>query len=141
MEIKVKLLNETAKLPQFMNVDDAGADIVATSKKIECDKIIYGTGIAFDIPKGYYIELHPRSSIHKYDLSLANSTGIIDAGYKDEVSFIFKLLFTDNVADIYEVGDRIGQAILRKCVKTEYVVVDEINKDNDRGGGIGSTGK
>lgn len=80
MEVKIKKLNENAVVPKYAKVGDAGMDLVATSK--ETDKygnIVYGTGLAFEIPKGYVGLLFPRSSISKYDMNLTNSVGVLDS--------------------------------------------------------------
>src|SRR5690606_4362848 len=77
--------------PQYSKDGDAGLDLVATSKKYnEKGSIVYGTSLAFEIPKGYVGLLFPRSSNSKMDLLLSNSVGVIDSGYRGEVMFKFK---------------------------------------------------
>lgn len=146
MEVKIKKLNESAVIPKYSKVGDAGMDLVATSK--ETDKygnIVYGTGLAFEIPKGYVGLLFPRSSISKYDMNLTNSTGVLDSGYRGEVFFKFKCpsRFTnfDDTCSTYNVGDRIGQIIILPYPQIEFKEVDKLS-ETDRGeGGFGSTGK
>jgi len=138
MKIKVKKLVAEAVIPKFAYDTDAGADLTATSIEFKDDLIIYGTGLAFEIPKGYFMQLYPRGSIMKYDLELTNSVGVVDADYRGEVKFTFRI--TNDVYIRYKVGDRIGQAIIRRLVPIEYVEVSELN-DSERGtGGWGSTG-
>ena len=141
MNIKVKKLEVHAIVPEFMYDTDAGADLTATSKVETEDYIIYGTGLAFEIPKGYYMQIVPRSSVMKYDLALANSVGIIDADYRGEVKFAFRRTRKETPdQQTYDIGDRIGQAIIRKIEPTKYIEVDVLN-ESDRGeGGWGSTG-
>ena len=147
MKVKIKKLNESAVIPKYSKAGDAGMDLVATSK--ETDKygnIVYGTGLAFEIPKGYVGLLFPRSSISKYDMNLTNSTGVLDSGYRGEVFFKFKRpsRFTNDFNDdcsIYNVGDRIGQIIIIPYPQIEFEEVEELS-ETDRGtGGFGSTGK
>lgn len=146
MKVKIKKLNESAVIPKYSKAGDAGMDLVATSK--ETDKygnIVYGTGLAFEIPKGYVGLLFPRSSISKYDMNLTNSTGVLDSGYRGEVFFKFKCpsRFTnfDDTCFTYNVGDRIGQIIILPYPQIEFEEVEELS-ETDRGtGGFGSTGK
>lgn len=148
MKVKIKKLNESAVIPKYSKTGDAGMDLVATSK--ETDKygnIVYGTGLAFEIPKGYVGLLFPRSSISKYDMNLTNSIGVLDSGYRGEVFFKFKrpLRFTvvpvDHKPMTYNVGDRIGQIIILPYPQIEFEEVEELS-ETDRGtGGFGSTGK
>ena len=148
MKVKIKKLNESAVIPKYSKAGDAGMDLVATSK--ETDKygnIVYGTGLAFEIPKGYVGLLFPRSSISKYDMNLTNSTGVLDSGYRGEVFFKFKhpARFTavpvDYKPTTYDVGDRIGQIIILPYPQIEFEEVEELS-ETDRGtGGFGSTGK
>jgi dUTP pyrophosphatase len=138
VKIKVKKLHEQAILPWRAHDTDAGFDIVCTKMETQGDVIKYYTGLAFEIPPGYYMAVYPRSSISKYDLALTNATGIIDASYRGEVMAVFRT--TKDCPKIYEVGDRICQAIIRKIEDTTYEFVDELS-DTARGtGGFGSTG-
>lgn len=146
MKVKIKKLNESAVIPKYSKAGDAGMDLVATSREIDkYGNIVYGTGLAFEIPKGYVGLLFPRSSISKYDMNLTNSTGVLDSGYRGEVFFKFKRpsrfinLFED--CSIYNIGDRIGQIIILPYPQIEFEEVEELS-ETDRGiGGFGSTGK
>ena len=146
MKVKIKKLNESAVIPKYSKAGDAGMDLVATSK--ETDKygnIVYGTGLAFEIPKGYVGLLFPRSSISKYDMNLTNSTGVLDSGYRGEVFFKFKhpARFTnfDDSCSSYNGGDRIGQIIILPYPQIEFEEVEELSKTDRGTGGFGSTGK
>lgn len=145
MRINVKKLVPEAVIPKFVYDTDAGADLTAVSVEMKGNLLIYGTGLAFEIPKGYCMEIFPRSSISKYDLELTNSVGIIDADYRGEVKFVYRIVedirsFLDKENVIYKVGDRIGQAIIRQLVPTEYIEVGEINESERGTGGFGSSG-
>lgn len=84
--IKVKKLDEKAKLPQRAHDTDTGYDLTMIGvEKIVGDVIFFKTGIAVQPPKGHYLEIVPRSSISKLPLELANSVGIIDEAYRGEV--------------------------------------------------------
>ena len=80
LKVKIKKLNENAVIPSYAQYGDAGMDLVATSKSFDEDaNIVYGTGLAFEIPKGFVGLLFPRSSNAKKDLLLSNSVGVIDS--------------------------------------------------------------
>ena len=86
MKVKIKRLNENAVIPAYAHVTDAGLDLTATSKNIEGNRvIIYGTGLAVEIPEGYVGLIFPRSSNSKKNLLLTNSVGVIDSGYRGEI--------------------------------------------------------
>ena len=91
MKVRFMRLTPDAVVPRKAHSTDAGFDIVATSRKFdELGNIVYGTGIAVEIPKGYVGLIFPRSSICKYDLSLSNAVGVIDAGFTGEITAKFK---------------------------------------------------
>lgn len=153
MKVNVKKLDSNAVLPTYAKHGDAGMDLTATSKSYdEHGNVVYGTGLAFEIPAGYVGLLFPRSSNTKKDLILGNSVGVIDSGYRGEVVFKFKLTMNcqkfekakyDGAngfdLDAYSVGDRIGQIIIMPYLQIEFNLVDELST-TDRGvGGFGST--
>jgi dUTP pyrophosphatase len=75
--------------------------------------IEYDTGVVLQPTNGFYTLLFPRSSISKYELSLANSVGVIDSGYRDTIKLRFRFLgkkFSKNSL-IYKQGDKVGQLI------------------------------
>lgn len=150
-KIKVKKLCDGAVLPSYAHVSDAGMDLVAVSKEYDSDgNVVYGTGLAFEIPDGYVGLLFPRSSNAKKNLLLSNSVGVLDSGYRGEVTFKFKpscvlgmekYSVLPGAVDSYEIGDRIGQMIVLPYPRVEFEEVSELS-ESDRGtGGYGSTGK
>jgi len=91
LEVRIKKLVEGAVIPKYAKDGDAGMDLTATSKSYdENGNVVYGVGLAFEIPKGYVGLLFPRSSNAKQDLLLSNSVGVLDSGYRGEVMFKFK---------------------------------------------------
>lgn len=151
MEVKIKKLYGDSILPTKAHTTDAGYDLYAHSKSYDDDgNVVYGSGVAMEIPQGYVGLIFPRSSNAKKDLILSNSVGVIDSGYRGEVLFKFKpscILDEPNVAylpetyKVYNVGERVGQIIIMPYPEIEFVEVDEL-RDSDRGdGGYGSSGK
>lgn len=148
MEVKIKKLHEGAVIPNFAKHGDAGADLTAISKSYdEHGNVVYGTGLAFEIPLGFVGYIFPRSSNAKKDLILTNSVGVIDSGYRGEVMFKFKpsdyfSINRDNVYEdgpIYSIGDRIGQLIIMPIPKIEFIEVDELSQTDRGTGSFGST--
>lgn len=107
MKIKFVKLTENAVIPTKAHPTDAGFDLTATSRHFdEHGAIVYGTGIAVEIPTGYVGLAFPRSSVSKLDLSMANAVGVIDAGYRGEITFKFKpaMTYVDNIKSRRAVG-------------------------------------
>ena len=157
MQVKIKKLVENAVAPSYSKQGDAGLDLTATSKEYDSyGNTVYGTGLSFEIPEGYFGLLVPRSSNAKTDLRLTNSSGILDSGYRGEVMFKYR---NDNYARLdggmkshlsigdisfvneYEVGDRVGQLIILPYPKIELVEVDELTETERGSGGYGSSGR
>jgi len=89
LEIEYKKLDKNAIAPLKVYEYDAGYDLTAIWRKDTAKYIEYGTGIGFQIPKGYVGLLFPRSSVTNTDLMMKNAVGVIDSGYIGEVKFRF----------------------------------------------------
>lgn len=140
MKIKIKKLHENAVIPTYAKHGDAGMDLTATSKSYdENNNVVYGTGLAVEIPEGYVGLVFPRSSICKKDLFLTNSVGVIDSGYRGEIMTKFK--HTDNLPVEYRVGERIAQLIILPHPYIEFELADELSKSERGTGGYGSSGR
>jgi dUTP pyrophosphatase len=156
MQVKIKKLHKDSVIPKYAKNGDAGMDLTAVSKHYdEYGNTVYGTGLAFKIPKGYFGLLVPRSSNAKTDLRLTNSSGILDSGYIGEVMFKYRndsfssssmLVKNDlinnnlNFNNEYEIGDRIGQLIILPYPQIEFQEVDDLGETERGTGGFGHTG-
>lgn len=140
LNIKIKKLHKDAVIPTKAHTTDAGYDLYAASSSVDKDyNIVYGTGVAVEIPTGYVGLVFPRSSIASKDIMLSNSVGVIDSGYRGEIMAKFKRVTGD--FDSYQVGDRIAQLIIIPYPEVTFVEVDELS-ESDRGeGGYGSSGR
>lgn len=139
MQVKIKKLSTEAVIPSYAKQGDAGLDMTAISMtKDEFKNIVYGTGIAIEIPEGYVGLLFPRSSISKTNIALTNSVGVLDSGYRGEIMFKFKKI--GSYYSPYNVGDRIGQLIIVPYPKIEFEEVDKLSESERGAGGYGSTG-
>ena len=165
MKVRIKKLNEKAVMPKKAHPSDAGFDLVATSREIdEYGNIVYGTGIAIEIPEGYVGYAFPRSSISKYDLVMANSTGVIDSHFRGEMKFKFRPALMTRSFDALEedsayngdianwsedndsgfvpcVGARIAQLIIMPIPEIDFEEAEELTATDRGTGGYGSTGK
>lgn len=139
MKIKIKKLDERAKVPTKANPGDAGYDLYATEVGINKDIGYFEvkTGLAFEIPKGHVGYIFPRSSISKKKLFLSNSVGVVDSGYRGEVTFRFKP--TNVGSGLYEEGDRVGQLIVMPIPEIEFEVVKNLSETQRGSGGYGSS--
>ena len=141
MKIKVKRLNELAMLPTKAHATDAGFDLYATSKTYDNDgNVVYGCGLALEIPEGYMGLMFPRSSNAKKSLLLSNSVGVIDAGYRGEVTAKFKRLYPISQGE-YAIGERFAQLIVMPIPAVEFEEAEELSESERGAGGYGSSGK
>lgn len=142
MHVNIKKLHKDAVIPKYAKDGDAGLDLTAISSKTdEYGNVVYGTGLAIEIPKGYVGLIFPRSSISKTVLSLCNSVGVIDSGYRGEIMLKYRVASRQENRFVYSIGERIGQLIIMPYPKVELVEVDELS-DTERGeNGFGSTGQ
>ena len=144
MQIKVKKLVPEAVVPQYAKPGDAGLDLTAINMASdEHGNIVYGTGLAIEIPEGYVGLIFPRSSNSKTDLYLTNHVGVIDSGYRGEIMFKFRPstnIQLDGYPTVYQVGERVGQLIILPYPQIKLVESETLS-ETDRGeGGFGSTG-
>lgn len=142
MRVYFKKLEENAVVPKYAKPGDAGLDLVATSVSSWFDSrlngyIEYGTGLAVAIPDGYVGLIFPRSSISNTELTLANSVGVIDSGYRGEIMCRFRFTTAEKV---YKPGDRICQLVILPYPEVQVVETTDL-EDTVRGtGGFGSSG-
>jgi dUTP pyrophosphatase len=141
MKINIKKLNPDAIIPTYAREWDAGADLYADNDYMIYynDREVVSTGIAVEIPVGHVGLIHPRSGMaSKYGITVLNSPGTIDAGYRGEL----KVILVNHTGTNYEVkrGDKIAQLVIQKVEEAEFVEVDELNETSRGNGGFGSTG-
>ena len=143
MNIKFKRLTENAIAPVKAHAADAGFDLTCSSITTEINErgqliIVYHTGLAFEIPEGYFGALVPRSSIANKTLTLTNCIGVIDAGYRGEVMAKMKAT-TDVIPAVYKEGERFAQLLILPAPEVQFEESTELS-ESDRGeNGYGST--
>lgn len=139
MEIKFKKMAEDVKAPFKANHGDAGYDLYAYAVEWRNDRmqVCYHTGIAVEIPEGYVGLLYMRSSAVHKTCRMANATGVVDSGYRGEITAVFDVI---NPNGIYKEGERCCQLVIMPVPEVEYVEVTELS-DSQRGTkGYGSSG-
>ena len=137
LNVKVKLLNDKAKMPFQKHATDAGFDLYVSSVKVKNDMAVYGFGIALDIPDGHVGLLFPRSSIANTMLSLSNSVGVIDSSYRGEIMAKFDI--DQRAGNMYQIGDRAIQLIIVPFPKIHFDRREELSSTERGTGGYGST--
>lgn len=150
MKVRIKKLHPDAIIPKYAHDDDAGLDLTAVSMYYDTHgNICYGTGLAFEIPRGYVGLVFPRSSCAHKQQCLANAVAVIDSGYRGEVVMKFKpSLALDRgqcatvryTYGLYKVGERIAQMIIMPYPYIEFEETDELSVTERGSGSYGSTG-
>ena len=144
LEIPTVLLDEELDVPSYARVGDAGADLVARLGAIVRaggGRALVPTGVRLAIPPGYAGFVQPRSGLAlRHGITLANSPGLIDAGYRDEIAVI--VINTDPVDD-FEIrsGDRIAQLVVQRVEEASFVPVSDLPASARGLGGFGHTGR
>jgi dUTP pyrophosphatase len=141
-DLKFVKLNEKATLPTRAHDNDAGLDLRAAefARLAPGARVSVGTGLAVQIPDGVGGLVLPRSGLAlKHGVTLANSPGLIDPGYRGEVRVL--LLNTDGTIDFYvKPGDRIAQLLLVPIATASPIQAEALDESGRGVGGFGSSG-
>ena len=140
--LKVKLIHEDAMVPNRANEGDAGMDLYSIEEKvIQAGKsALIRTGIEMELPRGTEAQVRPRSGLAlKHSITVLNSPGTIDEGYRGEVRVI---LINHGLEDFtVEKHMRIAQMIIAPVLQVKIEQTESLT-ESDRGrGGFGSSGK
>lgn len=165
MSIKIKRLHPDAVIPKYAHAGDSGFDLVAVEDVViePGETKLIPTGLAFEIPEGFELQVRPRSGI-TLKTKLRVQLGTVDSNYRGEVGVIVDNIAVDvygNVSqylthvdgtdyrtselypnDTYLIrkGDRIAQGIIASVAKTDFKEVDELSDTERSNKGFGSTG-
>ena len=150
-KIGFKKLRPDAQIPKKAHPGDAGMDVCAVeeiTRLFPFKPTLVKTGLSVSIPEGYEIQVRPRSGMAlKNGITVWNSPGTIDSGYKGEIGVI--LLWTPTVYEpdwsdtdnfVIRKGDRIAQIVLAPVTPCEIVEVEDVGSSDRGTGGFGSTG-
>lgn len=144
VQIPIRQLDPETPLPSYAHAGDAGADLharAAATVTAGGGRVLIPTGVAIALPVGWAGFVQPRSGLAlRHGVTVLNSPGLIDSGYRDELKVI--LVNTDPDTDYrVERGDRIAQLVIRPVAEASFVVVDELPGSERDLGGFGSSGK
>jgi dUTP pyrophosphatase len=142
VEISIKRLDDGLPLPSYAHPGDAGADLhSAVDLTLDPgERALVPTGIALALPEGYVALVHPRSGLAaRHGISIVNSPGTIDAGYRGEVKVC--LVNTDwHEPFAVRRGDRIAQLVVQRFETAAFVETADLPESARGDGGYGSTG-
>ncbi len=141
MIIKIKKLHKDAQIPVYGTNESACVDLHAVEDTIikAGDVGLVRSGLAVEIPPGYYIEMYNRSSMAGKRQLVIVSSRVIDSDYRGEIFAPIK-----NIGGIYRIikkGDRFAQMMLKRKVLMFFEEVDELTNTERGSGGFGSTGR
>ena len=137
------IVSEGAEVPVYKTEGAAGADVCAFLKE---DVVIPSgrfamipTGLYFEIPEGYEIQVRPRSGLAaKNGITVLNTPGTIDCDYRGELRIILVNLGSDDF--LVKNKDRIAQIIIASVTQADFVITDNLSKTERGSSGFGSTG-
>lgn len=142
MDLKIKILDSTIPYPKYAHHGDAGLDLYSTIDYVlkPFERKLIPTGIKVAIAEGYAGFVQPRSGLAiNHGISLVNTPGLIDAGYRGEIKAILINLDSENDF-VVKKGDKICQLVILKVENANLVFKEDL-EESDRGeGGFGSTG-
>jgi dUTP pyrophosphatase len=143
VDVLIRRLDRDLPLPAYALPGDAGADL-RTAVDVELgpgERAVLPTGIAVAMPEGYAAFVHPRSGLAaRYGVSLVNTPGTIDSGYRGEIKIIVVNLDRNEPVKFLR-GDRVAQLVFQRVERARFVEVAELPGSERGDGGHGSTGR
>ena len=138
LKVKVLKIDQMSIVPKKAHEKDAASDIYALEDFVvpSSRTIVARTGFCLEMPSEVYGRIETRSSLAAK--GVFTTGGIIDSGYRDEILVI--LNNSSPEAFVVHRGDRIAQILFHRVEKCEFIVVPHLEMNDDRGGGLGSTG-
>ena len=141
--ILIKRLSKEVPLPKYETNGSSGMDLAANiNTNIDIDPgktAIIPTGLALSIPKGFEVQIRPRSGLAaKKKISVLNTPGTIDSDYRGEI----KVILINQGQETFKVekGLRIAQMVVCPVVQAQIKEVEDLSETERGKGGFGSTG-
>jgi dUTP pyrophosphatase len=145
IKLQIKYINKSNnKNPVYAKEGDSGFDLRANEDGTlgPLERKLVGTGLYFELPDGYELQVRPRSGLaYKNGVTVLNTPGTVDTGYRGEIKVL--LVNISNETFTWEKGERIAQGVITHRVSSDYgdlIEVMEINESERGEGGFGSTG-
>ena len=163
LNVRIKRLNSEAVIPKYAHEGDAGMDLVAVEDVVvePGATVLVSTGLAFEIPPGYEMQIRPRSGV-TLKTKLRVQLGTVDSPYRGEVKVIVDNISRDNWSNaarlldnsyahetlnkvepgsyLIRKGDRIAQAVFAPVETCNFIDADKLEETFRGAGGFGSTG-
>ena len=142
IRLRVKKVHPDAVIPQYQTKGAAGFDLVAVEDVTlgPGETTTISTGLAFEIPEGYEMQIRPRSGLTlKTPLRIANAPGTIDSDFRGEVKIIVTNT-SENKGFYIKKGDRIAQGVIAPVMRAVFEEADDLSETDRGSGGFGSTG-
>lgn len=143
VDVLILRLDDHLPLPSYEHPGDAGLDLRARADAtIEPGgRALIPTGIALALPAGFAAFVLPRSGLAtKHGVTVANSPGTVDAGYRGEISVCLVNLDPRSAVRIQR-GDRIAQLVVQEVARAVLHEVETLPGSHRSSGGFGSTGR
>lgn len=142
MKVKISICREGVSVPTYKHIGDAGLDLINAGEDTiipAFGRVLIPTGIKVAIPEGFELQIRPRSGMAlNKGITLLNTPGTIDAGYRGEIGVI--LFNSNNNAVNISKGERIAQAVLSKFEIIDWEETKDLDETTRNEGGFGSTG-
>ena len=141
MKLKIKKLTDNATIPHYAHPGDAGLDLFSTQQAVIMpgESTMIKTGISIELPPDTEGQVRPRSGLAlKHSVTVLNSPGTIDEGYRGEVGVI--LINHGKTAFNIEPGMKIAQLLVKPVLTVNVIEADELSDTHRGEGGFGSTG-
>ncbi len=142
LEVRLLRLDPGLPLPSYAHDGDAGADLHAAVdvELAPFERVLVPTGIAIELPVGHVGLVHPRSGLAvRHGLTVLNTPGTIDAGYRGEISVLLVNLDPREPVRLRR-GDRVAQLVVQRVERAHFVEVSCVGETARGSGGYGSTG-
>ncbi|PGE68202.1 dUTP diphosphatase [Bacillus toyonensis] len=144
LRVKIKRVKDV-KLPKYAKPGDSGFDLVAAEDTViwPGETKVVQTGLAFEIPPGYELQVRPRSGMTR-NTKLRVALGTVDSGYRGEVGLLVDNIEIPKVANmqahLIERGTRIAQGVIAPVETAHFEEVEELSVSKRGSAGFGSTG-
>lgn len=141
LNVQITKCKENAIIPKYAKDGDAGVDLRSTEKYVlkPGERTLVSTGLKIAVPEGYEAQIRPRSGLAiKNGISLVNTPGTIDAGYRGEIGVI--VINHGQEEFVIEEGMRICQMVINKFEHVTFEEVTELDKTERGEGGFGHSG-
>ncbi|MBN2067666.1 MAG: dUTP diphosphatase [Candidatus Diapherotrites archaeon] len=141
MKIALQKVSGNAKMPSYAHPGDSGMDLYSSEDIVlkPGERKLVKTGIKIAVPEGFEAQVRPKSGIAvKNGVTVLNTPGTIDSGYRGEVQVI--LVNLGKEAFKVEKGKKIAQLVIAKVEQAEIEEVEKLDDTSRNTGGFGSTG-